>query len=218
VAFFRAGFGLALKLKWEAESWIKTSWFHGQGLDIEFWGDEWGGILAGLLKRRPRFYTGLSEGSEYRNFERLSEVDECWGVLDRLRALDGLLGRLAGLYSSNGSRICFADLTFHPLPFNFWARQTLGLSPSFSRIPLEQTQRLFRELRASSQRPPYRMPEAQEAFVNCLMSHASDFDPRMITCLTEVLTKLWEEFHREYEWVSLDQLDWRYSRFLSIIP
>ena len=33
MSVFRVGFGLALELKWEAEGWIKESWFNGQGLD-----------------------------------------------------------------------------------------------------------------------------------------------------------------------------------------
>ena len=51
VELFRVGFGLALKVKWEAERWVKESWFYDQGLDVDFWAERWGGVLGGLLAK-----------------------------------------------------------------------------------------------------------------------------------------------------------------------
>ncbi|MDP3283194.1 MAG: DUF6178 family protein, partial [Desulfobacterales bacterium] len=50
---FRTGFGLAQELKESADKWLKRSWFWGQGLSIAFWGEEWMGVLGGLLIKKP---------------------------------------------------------------------------------------------------------------------------------------------------------------------
>ena len=53
VSLFRVGFGLVLKLRWEIEQWVKTSWFDARGLGLNFWTDEWGQTLKGILKKSP---------------------------------------------------------------------------------------------------------------------------------------------------------------------
>jgi len=49
VSLFRAGFGLALNLKWKAERWLKGCWFHEAGLEPSFWGEAWGQTFYQLL-------------------------------------------------------------------------------------------------------------------------------------------------------------------------
>jgi len=214
VSLFRVGFGLALKLKWEAERWLEGSWFYGLGLDTEFWGEDWRGILAGLVTKRPRRYVGLQEGEEYRDFEWLSELAECLQVLRRLMVLDSLLERLAENYQINVDMIKSSEQTFRQLLFNLWARLLLNLEPSFSRISLKQTRSFFRLLRAGGKRAPYKMPGFEETFVNDFMAYAADSDPEAASILEDTLSLIWQEFREEYERVSLSDLDERYSKFL----
>ena len=56
LSIFRLGFGLALELKWQAERWLKKSWFSSKGLLLGFWAEEWMGVLGGLLIKKPLFY------------------------------------------------------------------------------------------------------------------------------------------------------------------
>jgi len=214
VSLFRVGFGLALKLKWEAERWLEGSWFYGLGLDTEFWGEDWRGILAGLVTKRPRRYVGLQEGEEYRDFEWLSELAECLQVLRRLMVLDSLLERLAENYQINVDMIKSSEQTFRQLLFNLWARLLLNLEPSFSRISLKQTRSFFRLLRSEKKRPPYKMPGFEGTFVNDFMAYAADSDPEAASILEDTLSLIWQEFREEYERVSLSDLDERYSKFL----
>ena len=216
VSLFRVGFGLVQRVKWEAERWLKGSWFYSKGWDMDFWGEHWGGTLAGLLKRRSRLYTGFQEGEEYRDFEWLSELGECLKVLRRLMVLDSLLERLEGLYQIDERMIESSEVTFHPLLFNLWARLLLRLEPSFSGISLAQARSLFRRLRAGRRKPPYEMPGFERLFVKDFMAYASHSDPEAASILEETLSLIWKEFHDEYEWVSTHDLDGRFSQFISI--
>lgn len=219
VSVFRVGFGLALKAKWEAERWIKTSWFYAMGLGYDFWGEQWGGTLSGILEKRPLFYVGSGkEGEEFRGFEWLSELRDCLRVIRRLMVLDALLERIARKYPLDKDLLESAELTFHPLIFNFWGRSLLKLEPSFSAISLTQARGLFRRLRTGEKAPPYRMPGLEHTFIEYFLSYASDSDPEATSTLRETLLLIWEEFRDEYEWVSTRDLSARYSRFISIRP
>ena len=89
LSVFRVGFGLVLELKWETERWLKNSWFYGMGLEFSFWGDDWGEILAGIMEKKPRLYTGLKEKEAFRAFEHISELDDSRRVVHRLRPWTG---------------------------------------------------------------------------------------------------------------------------------
>ncbi|MBW1916260.1 MAG: hypothetical protein JRI86_15220, partial [Deltaproteobacteria bacterium] len=122
ISIFRVGFGLALELKWEAEQWMRKAWFQSQDLRSDFWGDEWGGTLAGVLLNKPLFFSGLKEDEEFRDFENLSEVEDCRTIIGRLIVLDRLFGDLYSKCPLDKEGINDPLLTFHPFIFNFWAR------------------------------------------------------------------------------------------------
>jgi hypothetical protein len=218
VDLFRVGFGLTLKLKWEAERWLKESWFFGQGLDTDFWGEPWGGTLAGLLDKRPQHHLGLKGKDANKDFEWLSELGESLEVLRRLMVLDGLIERLAVTYSTDEELMGSRELTFRPILFNFWSRTLLDLEPSFSGLTVEQARTLLHRLRKGSEKPPFEMPGFEEIFVSDFMSYASDADPEASSILRDTLSLIWHEFREEYERVNLDDLDARYSKFISILP
>ena len=216
VSIFRVGFGLALALKWEAEGWLKKSWFYGQGLDFSFWGHGWGETLAGLAGNKPRLYAGFKDGEEYRDFQGLSELNECNRLLKGVMALDKLMERLEELYPLNVKRIKDSQSTFHPLLFNLFARKLLKLKPGFSGISSRQAKGLFGHLRAGSRKPPYQMPGFEEVFVRDILVYANHLEAESVTVLKGVLSLVWREFSEEYEWVSQKNLDEKFQRFLWI--
>jgi len=216
VSLFRVGFGLALKTKWEAERWLQGSWFYGQGLETDFWGDHGGGILAGLLDKKPTFYVGLQEEEHYKDFEWLSELGESLKVLRCLMVLDSLIEKLTECYQIDKGILNSSDLTFYPLLFNLWGRHLLNIEPCFSEISLEQAKGLFTHLRAGSTKLPYRMTGFQETFVEDFMAYASEADSESASILRGTLSRIWQEFQEEYEEVSLRDLDGRYSSFIMI--
>jgi len=218
VNLFRVGFGLALKLKWEAERWLKVSWFIGRGLDPHFWGEEWGGTLVGILAEKPQLYLGVQEETEYKDFEWLSELGECLKDLRRMMVLDGLFARLAESFPMDEGLMESKEFTFRSLLFNLWSRHLLELEPSFSALPMEQAKTFFRQLRTGSEEPPYEMPGFEEIFIKDFMDYALDADPEAGSILRDTLSFIWQEFREEYQWILLDHLDARYSKFIMILP
>jgi len=216
ISLFRAGFGLAQKLKWESEQWIKKSWFRQAGFSLSFWGEEWGYTVAGLTAKRPLFCDRHAENREYRDFEHATDLTEAGKILHRLMALDTLLGHLAGMHPLDPEADRTDDLTFHPLIFTFWARRMLHLTPSFKGISLNQAKKLFRLLRRGGDRPPYQMLGFEEVFVKDFMATASGFDAAAAATLKETLSLIWQAFSREYEQVPVDALDRRFSPYIMI--
>ncbi len=51
---FKVGYGRALQLKWRTERWKEKAWFAKEDF-VEFWGEEWLGVLGGLLLKTAVF-------------------------------------------------------------------------------------------------------------------------------------------------------------------
>lgn len=212
VTLFRVGFGLALRVRWDAEQWVGGSWFRRQGFDPTFWGEEWGARLAGLLEKRPRYYARGEHGWEYRDFQYPSDLDACRELLSRLRVLDLLLSRLSAVHPLKTPPITRKEITFHPLVFNFWARRRLGYDLSFSGIPIDAMRQLLSSLRGDEKGPTYRMTGYEEVFKDDLIGYATGLPGESIDLLRDTLDRVWEDFRKEYEGVALEDLDPRYSR------
>jgi hypothetical protein len=218
LSLFRVGFGLALKMKWQAERWVKKSWFASQGLGFQFWGAHWGGILSGILQKKPRFYAGFREAEEYRDFHGLAELGESLDVLRRLMVLDGLMDRITEVHPLSKDQTKSAEFTYRTLLFNLWARNTLELEPSFQGITLAQGKGLLRQLRGGKNKPPYPMAGIGKRFVKDIMRYASDADQEAGSVLRDTLSLIWKQFQEEYQWIPLEKISRRHARFFSITP
>ena len=216
VSLFRVGFGLVLKLKWEAEQWVKRSWFDAQGLGLNFWSDDWGQALKGILEKKPQLYVGLEEQTAFRDFEDLSELDKSFALLHRLKVLDKLIGRLARSYPIEEDRIDMFRLTFQPMLFNLWARRLLDLDPGFSAISEDEAKAFFSRLRAGETGPPFRMSDFEDIFIHDFMTFASGFELRLREELKNALSVVWQHFSEEYERVPTQDLEGRFSKFIFI--
>lgn len=215
ISIFRVGFGLALKLQWEAKRWLKGSWFRKMGLSPSFWAEPWGRILEGVLKRRPMFFTGEAEGEEFRDFQRPSELDEARKAIYKLKELDGLLEGLFQKYPSDPGLLAHPEATFHPLLFTLWARHVMEVDAVMAPLSLEETRRFFSILRARDPRPPYKMAGWEKKFVEFFIKEREgQGDP---SCLSQALEVIWREFREEYERIPIGELDPRFCRFLSVI-
>jgi hypothetical protein len=215
---FRVGFGLALELKWETEKWMEKAWFFRRGFPPGFWGDAWGGILLGVLEKRPRYYRGNREGEAYGDFEETDHIDSCRRVLRHLEALDSLMEILASSHPVNSGWTRDPFFTFHTLLFNYWARRQLNLVAGFEPLSLEQVRDFFRFLRADRPGPPYEMPGYGERFIEDFTAHAAGFEPEPARRLREALSLVWRKFSDEYAWVPAADLDGRYARFFLTRP
>ena len=213
---FRAGFSLALELKWEAERWVKSAWFTRQGLGPDFWGDEWGGMLSGLLEKRPRIFK-MADGEEgFRDFENISEINSCRQIIKRLAILDKLLASLASISPLEKEWAQEPVFTFGELVFTFWARARLGLEALFAPISLPELKGLFRQLRSGERKPPYQMGTYKSIFIKDMISRVSGLEPEAAQLLEETLALLWDKFVDEYAWVGTDDIDKRYVKFILV--
>jgi len=211
------GFGLALKLKWQVEGVGKKELVFRPGPAPWSFGGGVGRVSCGLLQKRPRFYAGLGGEAAYKDFERITELDECRKVLHGLMALDGLLDRIEAQWPMDEEMLQDEDVTFYPLLFNLWARDILELKPGFSGLTLLEAKALFTHARAGSPGPPYPMPGMKDNFVNKFMAFVADLQPEVAAVLRDTLSLIWQEFRRDHERVPVDALDGRYSRFISIL-
>jgi len=216
ISLFRMGFGLAQKLKWEAERWLKKSWFDHNGMGYGFWGEEWGNTLAGLMEKRPQYYCGPEGEGEYRDFEQASDLAAARKTLHRLIGLDKMLTQLTVTCPFNKKDAQTYDRTLHSLLFTLWARQMLELTPSFEAISLKQARQFFDLLREGDERPPYQMLGFEEVFVKDFMVSASGFEPEDAAALKDTLVLIWQEFCQEYDWVDVNALDPRFSKYVLI--
>ena len=216
ISLFRMGFGLAQKLKWQAERWLKKSWFDHHYMGYGFWGDEWGNTLAGLMKKRPKYYCGPEREGEYRDFEQASDLTAAGKILQGLIGLDKMLAQLTITCPFNKKDVHTHNRTIHSLLFTLWARQILELTPSFEAITLKQARQFFDLLRAGDEKAPYQMLGFEEVFVKDFMVSASGFEPEDAAALKDTLVLIWQEFCQEYDWVDVDALDPRFSKYILI--
>jgi hypothetical protein len=216
VSLFRAGFGLAVNLKWKAQRWLKDSWFQEADLETSFWGEVWGGVLTGLLKRRPQYYCGEASQNGFRDFRSLSELASTDDALGYINALDRLMADLAKQYSLKTAESGSFQLTIYQLLLTLWARQLLGLTPGFNPLSLKEAKAFLTILREGDAEPPYRMFGFEERFLKAFGGPALEPDP--LLNLKGALTQAWHDFTDEMEFVPASALDAKYSKFMLIIP
>ena len=215
VLLFQLGFSRTLELKWEAERWWDKAWSRKMGLDFGFWGDAWGGMVEGILHKRPLYFP---EGEDkLRHFEELSEVHQCRVTLEQVFAVDRLLELMDDRHPLNPKEIRDPLATFHSFLLTFWARMQLDLEPGIQPLTLAQLKELFRLLRKGKRKAPFRMGAYKEPFVRDLIAlGGKDLGEKEKETLTEVLSRLWEDFDESHAGIALSDLDERFTRFLLI--
>ena len=92
---FKVGYGIALKLKWRAEKWLDKCWFASSGLPLTFWGEEWTGVLGGVLLKKPLFFDSYKSDLLFREFVSINDIKETETKLDKIFAFDHLLSLMA---------------------------------------------------------------------------------------------------------------------------
>jgi hypothetical protein len=215
-SIFRAGFGLVLRAKRVAETWIRMAWFRRNGFADSFWGDERGSLLSGILLKKPLLYTGLQKGELYRDFAGADDLTRASKALMGLIALDGLMDALTKerpLAPEDSGR---EDLTCFHLLFTFWARQRLGLESGFAAIEPGEARAFFAILREGETAPPYQMTRYRDGFIEDMLGFASVLPDDLRATLREELSNIWEEFRAEYEEVPPADTDMKHNPFLMI--
>ena len=215
ITIFRTGFSQALELRWKAERWIKTSWFDRLDLGNDFWGDEWSGILDGILLSKPLLYSEKMEKTSYRDFVSLDEIKETETVIDRMIVLDKLLEVFIPVRNIEQLTEKDMELTFYQVIFTSWIRRLSDLKPELAPLSLDEARSAFKTLRKGETSPPFKMTGFKDEFIKEFTSPekiSGDIDP----FLENTLSLVWDQFAEEYALIDADDLEPRYSSFILI--
>lgn len=215
---FRVGYGAALELKWKTEKWLKDSWFAGQPLGLGFWEEAWEGILEGLLKKRPVFYTGLSKGEQYREFKSLEEIKYCHTALDQVMDVDRLLSILFAQTVLEHPVQAYHPVTYKNLVLTCWARHHLGLTEEAGPLAFEELKAFFRNLWMKGTRPYQVDTRMKQAFLDWLHMRSEQDIAEIQGRPGKVLDYIFDELEKEYGPVSLKDLDPKYIKHFLVTP
>ncbi len=212
---FRIGFGEALKLKWHAQKWHKDSWSAKEGLSLTFWGENWMGVLGGLLLKKPLFFDNYETGVLYREFATLSDINKTDQILNDIIAVDKLLSLMTITINTDLD----AFLTYKKLILTLWARDCLGISKTVSPIGLDEFKQFFSKLLTIPKISPKGNsgPDSgrigtsmRTSFLNFLSSETGLADVEIIQELGKPLENLLTEIGNEYGDVSKKDIDPRF--------
>ena len=210
---FRAGFGGALNLKWRAEKWLPESWFARTGLRLTFWGEQWLGVLGGLLLKKPLFYDNYKTGVLYREFVSSDDIKTMEGIFNQVKAVDELLALLPIKIEKPSS---YGFLTYKNLILTIWARHYLQMAQeNLASIPLQNFRTFFEELlphrsdlKAEQNR---KIPQAmKDNFLDWLVLETGLPSHEITENLGETFQNLFEDIENELGQVAVNDLDPRY--------
>lgn len=214
---FRAGFSQALELNWHAKKWLESSWFAQKGLDPDFWGDNSGGALKGVLLDKPLYYSEEKEKDSFRDFHSLDEIIETKIILDRMALLDMLIENIIiESDSQDPDTEGGKDITIYSLLITFWIKGIIGLPDDFEPLTLENTKFAFERLRNLEDSTPYKISSYKKPFIDFFRAFTIQekyYEPEFFE---ETLSQLWHEFVEEYAMIEISDLDPKYSKYVLI--
>ncbi len=213
VQLFRLGFGAAVELKWQAEKWLGASWFARCGLRLTFWGEQWMGVLGGVLLKKPLFYDNYKTGLLYRDFASMEDIAAADHVLRQVQAVDHLFSVMSIRLKAPHQ---YSFLTWKNLLLTLWARQRLGVTTDALRpLALKSFSRFFAELLPgdppAAAAAPRRIPDPMKAdFVQWLAQDTGLRDYELSETLGPIFEELFAEIETEYGRVAVQDLDPRF--------
>ena len=210
---FRVGFGGVLKLKWQAEKWLDQCWFAAAGLRLTFWGEQWLGVLGGLLLKKPLFYDYYQTGVLYREFNRLEDIQAAEDIFNQIKAVDQLLSMMTIELAHPAS---YGFLTYKNLVLTLWARHYLKLpAKPLQSIPLKDFKPFFNDLLSGRPDPGAEkqraIPQAMKNhFLNWLAAETGLKDFEITEGLGRTFENLFAEIESELGMVAARDLDPKY--------
>ena len=210
---FRVGFGGLLDLKWQAEKWVDQSWFAGAGLRLTFWGEQWLGVLGGLLLKKPLFYDNYQTGVLYREFAKSADIQVTEDIFYQIKTVDELLSLMTFQLAHPAS---YGFLTYKNLVLTLWARHYLKTpSKPLQAIPLKEYKPFFTDLFSGHPDPSAKKQRAipqemKNHFLNWLAAETGLRDFEITERLGKTLEDLFADIESELGRVAAQDLDPRY--------
>jgi hypothetical protein len=210
---FRVGFGRALELKWRAEKWLSKSWFAQAELRLTFWGEQWMGVVGGLLIKKPLFYDNYETGVLYREFATLEDIRKTQLIFNQVVAVDDLLSLMNIKLESP---VKYGFLTFKNLLLTLWTRQYRKLKGiKLKPLTVKQFVPFFKNLFPDPIDPDSRrvrkIPvEMKTAFLTWLAAETGLKDYEISDRLGHTFEALFNELESEYGQVAAEEIDPRF--------
>jgi hypothetical protein len=213
IQIFRLGFGASLEIKWKAERWLNTCWFAKAGLKLSFWGEQWMGVIGGILLKKPQYYDNYKTGVLYREFACMEDVARTEDVLRQVQAVDHLLAVLNVRLDPLAQ---YGFLTWKNLLLTQWARRRLGAKePPLSPLALKPFKRFFSELLPGKPSPDAaaqrRVPDSMKTeFLEWLAHDTGLKEFEISEKLGRIFEHLFAEIEAEFGRVAAKELDPRF--------
>ena len=212
ITFFRVGVHMVMKIKWEVERWLRSSWYLKKGLDDTFWGEKWGMELKGILKKRPLHYEP-AEGDDFREFEWISELKSTLEDINKLMVLDSLMEKLE---HSLGPFTVLPERDFRAFLFTPWARAMLRLEIKAEPISETEMREFFSLIRGKATQKPYSTLEKKGEFIRFHLGISMPQSKEAEDLLIDTLDQIYSDFDWEYRWVAPEDLDPRFCPHLLV--
>jgi hypothetical protein len=210
---FKVGFGGALNLKWRAEKWLSQCWFARNGLRLTFWGEQWLGVLGGLLLKKPLFYDNYKTGVLYREFTSLEDIEAMEDVFNQVKAVDDLLSLMPIELDRPSS---YGFLTYKNLILTLWAGHCLKLpNKKLNLLDLKKFKPFFENLLPGhpdcGTAKPRKVPAVMKSrFLGWLAESTGLRDFEITERLGGTLENLFEEIESELGGVAGEDLEPKY--------
>jgi hypothetical protein len=212
LSIFRLGFGLALELRWRAERWLKKSWFNSKGLPLAFWGEEWMGVLGGLLIKKPLFYDNYKTGELYREFISINDIKNTETMVNEIIAFDELFS----LISVEPDPATKGYLTYKNFILTLWARHILGLTEKLIPLTIDEFRGFFDGIWSDKEQPRKTSQSMKESFLDWISGKTGLVHYEISQRLGQSFENLFKEIESEYGKVSRNDLDPRYIHLFLI--
>jgi len=213
IGIFQVGFKQALVLKWRSEKWVARSWFADNGLALTFWGENWLGVLGGLLLKKPLYFDNYRSGQMYRDFQTVEDIETTSADLDSIINFDRLLGQLNIELPPVPSD---SFLTFKNLMLTQWVRYERDLSPGTVPLPLAQFKAFFETLWTGNDGKRRILPQRKTDFLRWLSQKSGRTLENLSDQYGLVLENLFKELEAEYAGVLPENLAPRYIHLFLI--
>jgi len=173
---------------------------------LGFWGEEWMGVLGGLLIKKPLFYDNYKTGELYREFISIDDIKKTENILNEIIAFDELFS----LISIEPDPAVKDYLTYKNFILTLWARHTLGLSEKLFALTIDEFRSLFDDLWAGKKQPRKTSLSIKESFLDWVSSKTGLVHYEISQRLGQSFNHLFGEIENEYGKVSRSDLDPRY--------
>jgi len=205
---FQWGYSKILAVKWKADSWYRNSFVREKGLPLDFWGENWLGVLGGLLLKRPRYFAALENGELYREFQKMAEIQKAEESLSQIIAMDEMIS----FFKVNLCPVKGYQLTFQNFLLTLFARHLLSLSFTLEPIPLTSFKPFYDSMWSPDDSPPYKhmQPNFKQSFLNWFSSQTRFDKAYIYNRLGSVIDHLFDNILSELGNVPFQSLDPRH--------